>query len=227
MTVRPSLGSVAEELYARLEPFHRRSDPNGSGEITDEILGWPLLIFFGLLGKHWQEVDDLIRDTDDGPGWSAILDPDRIAAKGMAYLAQYVGVDVPKQLVGETVEQAAARIRDAIDARLGNNRGTPQAMRDISSRRLTGLKRVIFNERQGGSIWHTGVVTYVTETPDPAGTFRDLLSQKPHGIILTHTVVDAWGYDVLKIAFDDYGEVKVHFAGTGYTGLKTNNPPAT
>lgn len=215
--MRPDLGSFAEEFYARLEPFHERSNPNGPGSITDEELGWPLLIFFGLIARRWQEVEDLIRDTEAGVGWSALQSVDRIPDKGLPYLAQFRGKTV---IAGMTPAEARARI-ESTD---GFDRGTPSAMEAAAKPTLTGLQRVYLNERVGGSIWQTAAITYDSETPDPAATFRALVAQKHHGVILTHTVVDVWGYEVLKVAFDDYGQVKIHYPT--YTGLKTNVPPA-
>lgn len=215
--MRPELGSFAEEFYGRLEPFHERINPDGPGTVTDEQLGWPLLIFFGLWAARWQEIEDLIRDTDDGPGWSALVSIDRIPDKGLPYLSQFLG----KQLIeGMT----PAEQRDRIRSTDGFDRGTPSAMEAAGKRNLTGQQRIYINERLGGSVWHAAAITYVDETPDPVLTFSDMLEQKHHGVILTHTVVDEWGYDVLKVAFDDYGQIKVYYAD--YTGLKTNVPPA-
>lgn len=212
---RPFLGSVAEELYARLEPFHAHSD-NGT-VVTDEQLGWPLLIFWGLLAKRWQRIHDLSTDTDDHPGWSSIVDVDRVEDAGLNYTGQFKGV-VPLQ--GLTPAQQRERIRK-VD---GFKRGTAEAIKTASKRRLTGEKRVILNERAGGNPYRIGVVTYIEETPDATGTFRDMVEQKPWGFIIEYTVVDAWGYDVLQVAFDDYGAIQAHYAD--YQGLQTNNPPA-
>lgn len=396
-------------LYARLEPFQSRIDPNHDGrEITDEELGWPLLIFNGCIAKRWQEIEDLIRDTDTAPGWSALVDVDRIPDKGLPYLAQFKGKTI---LPGMTPDQ----IRDRIKTADGQDRGTAGAVSAAAKRRLaqrlrinltpnpkagsgaltnwtnTGLLSfdpvtlgqagapapsaemaglglttafhavantvndrayvaipvvngrtyrfsmyvylvsssgagmdinirkadgvtimadsvnqtatgawvrldvsvvatetatwrfsprslaaaadwyftgvlieesaalnpyfdgdmknarfsaadevstsylydepgsladpvVLINERQGDDVWSLGVVTRDDQTPDPTGTFNDITEQKPYGVILTHTVSDAWGYQVLKLAFDDYGEVKTQYPN--YTGLKTNVPPA-
>lgn len=212
---RPDLGSFAEEFYARLEPFH---DHTADGrEYTDEELGWPLLIFWGTIASQWQRIDDITTESDDGPGWSSLVDIDRIEDDGLPYLSQFKGAIL---LDGLTPEQQRERIR-TVD---GFSRCTAQSIKDASKRRLTGSQTVHLNEREGGNALRIGVVTYIDETPEPELTFMDMMEQKPWGYIINYQVVDAWGYEVLKVAFDDYGAVKTHYPD--YEGLKTNVPPA-
>lgn len=220
--VRPDLGSAAEELYRILEPFHTWSDPDAPGQVvTDAALGWPLLVYWGTVAKRWQEIEDLARDSSDGPGWSTIVDLDRIPDKGLEYIGQFKGKTFP---AGMTPDQKRDRIRGTD----GFERGTAEALRVAAKRHLTppvGQEPyVIVNERLGGNLWQTGVVTLVDETPDPVLTFNDMLEQKHHGIKLFHEVVDAYGYLVLRVAFDDYGEIRTHYAD--YEGIRDNDPPA-
>lgn len=216
--IRPELGSVAEELYLALAPFTERIHPDDPGRtITDEDLDWPLLIFFGTLARRWQQVDDLSRDTDDAPGWSTLVDLDRIPDEGLPYIAQFKGKTI---LQGMSPAEARARI-ESTD---GFDRGSPDALKAAGKRHLEGNKSIFVNERIGGDQWQIEVVTYTDETPDPAQTFRDLLEQKPYGIILTHVVVDAWNYETLRVAFNDYGEVTAYY--TDYAHLRDNDPPA-
>lgn len=175
------------------------------------------MIFWGLIAKRWQRIDGLSRDSDAGPGWSSIVDLDRAPDDGLNYLGQYKGVT---PLAGLTPEQTRDRIR-SVD---GFKRGTVESIKVASQRRLTGTKTAIVNEREGGNALYIGVLTYASETPDPTLTFLDMMEQKPWGYIIDYQVVDAWGYQALKVAFDDYGQVKTHYAN--YTGLKTNVPPA-
>lgn len=215
MTLRPDLGSVAEELYGKLGPFQ---DHTLDGrELSDEELGWPLLIFFGLMAKRWQPVDDLSRDSDAGPGWSSIVDIDRAPDEGLGYLGQFKGVT---PLRGLTADQSRDRIR-YVD---GFKRCTAESLKGATSRRLTGTQTVYLNEREGGDPLRIGVITFTAETPFPDLTFQDMIEQKPWGYIIDYFVVDEWGYAVLKVAFDDYGEIKIHYPD--YHGLKINVPPA-
>lgn len=215
--IRPSLGSVAEELYLALAPFTERISPEDPGRtITDEELDWPLLIYFGTLARRWQQVEDLSRDTDDGPGWSPLVDIDRIPDEGLPYIAQFKGKTI---LQGMSPIEARARI-DSTD---GFDRGSPDALRSAGKRHLTGDQHIFIHERVGGDEWLIDVVTYTDETPDPAQTLRDLLEQKPYGILINHVVTDAYNYEVLRAAFTDYADIRAHFAD--YQGVRDNVPP--
>jgi hypothetical protein len=215
--IRPSLGSVAEELYAKLAPFQTFS-LNGQ-EVTDEEMGWALLIYYGLLAKRWQPIEDLSRDQPEGVGWSVLFDPDRIPAEGLPWLSQAVGVTLPPGLSPD--EQRFRITHTGI-----RNAYTPSAIAAAAQRHLTGDKNVIINEFLAGSAKRIGVVTYTDETPDPALTALDIEEQLPWWIRLTHTVEDAWDYATLRTAFDDYAAIRTHFNATGYLGIRENNPPA-
>lgn len=212
---RPELGSFAEDHYRRLEPFHCHT--LAGRPMSDEELGWPLLIFYGAMARRWQRVHDLSTDTDAGSAWSSLVDIDRAEDDGLPFLSQFKGVTL---LDGLTPDQQRDRIRN-VD---GFQRCTASAIKEATKRRLTGNKTVYLNEREGGNAYRIGVVTFIDETPDPAGTYRDIVEQKPWGYIVNYSVVDAWNYQVLKVAFDNYGEIKLHYAD--YEGLKENDPPA-
>lgn len=215
--MRPSLGSVAEELYAKLAPFQTFS--LDGREVTDEEMGWALLIYWGLIAKRWQAIEDLSRDTPEGPGWSILFDPDRIPAEGLPWQSQTVGVILPQ---GMTEQQQ----RDRIKGTDGMKRGTPSALAVAAQRHLTGEKNVIINEMLGGNAKRIGVVTYTGETPNPEQTRLDIEEQLPWWIKLTHTVEAAWDYATIRTAFDNYAEIRTHFNATGYLGIRDDNPPA-
>jgi hypothetical protein len=217
VTPRPALGSVAEELYARLEPFHEWSSDGAT--FTDEDLGWPLLVYWGLLAKRWQLVDDISRDGDFGPGWTPILDVGESRDEALPWLGQFNGTVM---LPGMTPEQMRARILGTD----GFQRGTPSAIAVAARRHLTGDQNVIINERLAGDAKRIGVATYTAETPDPDLTRQDIEEQLPWWIKLDYIVEDAWDYAVLRTAFDDYAAVRLHFNATGYLGIRDENPPA-
>lgn len=180
--MRPDLGSAAEELYLALAPFTERIDPNNPGQtITDEDLDWPLLIYFGTLMKRWQQVEDLSRDSDDGPGWSALVDLDRIPDEGLPYIAQFKGKTI---LQGMSPAEARARI-EGTD---GFDRGTPEAIRVATQRNMTGTKTVIIVERYSGDPFQYQIIVSEAETPSTGQTLRDSLEQKPYGYLVTFTV---------------------------------------
>src|SRR4051812_29363271 len=79
---RPTVPQVAEHLYEELAV----SQPG------DEGRGWPLLILLGALGKALGPPHDLVRDSEDGPGYSALMDPGRTPVWALPYTAQFAGV---------------------------------------------------------------------------------------------------------------------------------------
>jgi Phage tail protein (Tail_P2_I) len=166
-----SSGSWADELYARLAPIAYADGDNG----------WALLHFCSSLGTMFQPIRDLVRDSDDGPGWSALLDIDRCPDSYLGYLAQLHGVSLLPQLAGQSDADYATEMRDWIKRADGLNRGSADAIKAAAERRLTGTKFVEVIERDQDPYALT-VVTRVTETPDPAGTYQDALSQKPAGL---------------------------------------------
>jgi hypothetical protein len=181
--IRPNLGGVAEELYLALAPFTERINPDDPGRtITDEDLDWPLLIFFGTLAKRWQQVDDLSRDSDDGPGWSVILDVDRIPDEGLPYLAQFKG----KTLLQGMTPQIA---RERINGTDGFDRGSPEAIRVATKRHLTGTRTVNIVERHAGDVFQYEVIVKEEECPSSGQTLRDAMEQKPYGFLMTFTVL--------------------------------------
>src|SRR5947209_2404735 len=45
-----------------------------------------------------REIAGYARDSDDGPGWSALLDLQRVPEKGLAWLAQFWGARIEPSL---------------------------------------------------------------------------------------------------------------------------------
>lgn len=183
---RPAVHATAELLY----------DSLGDGLIhDDDRFGWQMLyltheLFAATLGY----VDDLVRDSDAGPGWSGSLDPDRAFAEHLPWLAQFVGVRLPP---GLTVIEQRVYLRDKPRWR----RGSRGAMIAEARATLTGTQSVYFIER-ASSAYTITVQTLTSETPDPVATLEALLRQKPGGIVLTHVVSDARIIDTLDGSID-------------------------
>lgn len=147
-------------------------------------------VFIEGLCESIAELDSLVRDSDDGPGWSAILDLDRCPDNGLKWLAQTVGVTIVEGLT-----PAAQRAR--IAAHVNWKRGSPAAIVAAAQLHLTGNKTVVMRERYTGSAWKLSIVTYTAETPDSAQTLADILEQKPAGIVLTYSVLDGQDFQTL------------------------------
>lgn len=186
-TPRPTLEPFAESLYAALEPIAVATDSERSQ--------WSLAHFCGAIGAMFQPIDTLARDSEDGPGWSAVMDLDR--TPWLPWLAQFVGVTV----VPETTD---AEQRERILGTAGFKRGTVASMRAAAALHLTGTKTVLFRERDG-SAYRLEVVTYTDETPDPDATLADLMAQKPAGILLAYRHQVGNDYQAV-VVHDDPGE---------------------
>src|SRR5437764_7240325 len=122
----------------------------------------------------YQLVEDLVRDTLDGPGWSALVDLDRCPDVALPWLAQLVGV---RLLPGSTPDEQRARIASTD----GFRRGTRDAMIAAARATLTGAGTVILRERDGDPVaepidyaYRLTAITYADETPDASATEQAL-----------------------------------------------------
>lgn len=180
-------GAIGEAIYAQLEPL----------AYDDENQGWALLILCGAIGRMLQPVDDLVSDGEDFPGWSVLLDVARCPYAYLPYLAQFVGARIP---VGTPEEEA----RNLVRTPSGFRRGTKESLIAAAQKNLTGNKTVKVVERTS-SAYALTVITRTAETPNPAITLQDILSQKPAGLVLTHIVSDLTIIDELGDDIDGLG----------------------
>jgi hypothetical protein len=84
-----SLGPYHDELYEQVIPLH---GPDPDGLARDLVGAW----CHGIV-----EVDDLVRDTEKGPGWGQILDVEDAPVKGLAWLGQLAGVTLRPRKITE------------------------------------------------------------------------------------------------------------------------------
>lgn len=193
---RPAVSETAERAFDALVPW------NAADERTD----WTLLRWMSAMTSKRAEIDDLVRDREY-PGWSSLLDVDRVPAKGLPYLAQFLGVDVTPALSESDQRQ---QLRDVP----GFKRGTPAAMTGAARPFLTGTKTVTLVERDT-SAYHLTVRTFTAETPDPDLVEAALLSQKPAGLVLDYEVVDGLTWGEIKASGKTYGELTAEFPTSG------------
>jgi hypothetical protein len=165
--MRPVVSQAAEDLYAGLGPWAEED-----GEATD----WALLYWCGALTSGVQKLYIYTFDDGDKPGWSILVDLDRVPAEAMGYLAQYVGVQLP---TGNT----AAQNRDLILNRPGWKRGRPATIVSAVQQTLVGTKRVNLLERDT-SAYHATIQTYRSQTPDSAATEAAIAAAKPGALII-------------------------------------------
>lgn len=166
---RPIVTEATEILYGYHAPIAQE----------DGSLNWDLLLWLETFGIWLQRVDDYIRDTDDGPGWSLVVDVDRCPEEALPYLAQFAGVS----LVG--VSDPVAQ-RDKVRDRPNLKRGRPASILSAAQTHLTGAKTVLMQERFDDNAYQLLIRTFADETPDEAVTLADILTQKPGGIVLDY-----------------------------------------
>lgn len=154
-----------------------------------EDVDWHLLKFLDPIVSRLGALDDLARDTDQGPGWTQLLDVDRVPGPYLPWLAQLVGVTLPPGL-------SEAQQRDYIQEKPGWARGSRAGFLGAIQATLTGTKHVWFLERYGGHPYRFAIQMKPSEAPDQALTERVARAAKPAGLILYITwsegaVVDA------------------------------------
>jgi hypothetical protein len=217
MSVPPSAlapDTFAERLYLALAPLARQ----------DIEHGWSLLVLCNAIGTMYQPVEDLVRDTPAGPGWSPLLDLDRCPDFALPWLGQFAGVRV---LAGSTPDQMRARIGSTD----GFKRGTPAAMRGAAQATLTGAKTVVFRERDGANqgnasspdyAYYLTAATYTAQTPNPAATHAALLAQKPGGIVLVYNTTAGQDYQTLRTNHATYNAVRTTYPS--YDAVRNDTP---
>jgi len=202
--------TFAGRLYGMLAPV-AQNDPSA---------GWSLLILCNTIGVPYQLVEDWVRDTAAGPGWSLLLDVARCPSEALGWLGQFVGV---RLRAGDNDDANRNRIQSTD----GFRRGTLAAMQGAVYPTLTGQKRLFLKERDSTAAapdyaYHLTAITYSNETPDPTATQNALLAQKPGGIVLTYIVQAGQSYDQLRTRFASYAAVVAAY--TDYAALLADEP---
>lgn len=205
MTAPPQLDTFADRVYGSVEPLAWQ----------DSLYAFALAKLCGSLGQMFQDIEDLARDTPQGPGWSAVLDLQRCPAAWLPWLGQFVGVVIPAG-----TDDATAR--HAIDELVGFQRGRPATIKAVIRATLTGQQTVILQERLAGDAYALGVYTINTETPDQAATLAAILRQKPAGIVLTYSTGPPNTYEAVRIGYATYADVTAAFRD--YAHLAANQP---
>lgn len=183
------LSRYATELYEQVLPMHG-PDPNGMARA-----------YIGGIASMADEIDDLARDTADGPGWVTLLDVDLCPPKGLAWLAQLRGAVLRERTATESDGEWATYARAAIRLASARDRGTITAMTSAAQATLIGARTVLMTERPGGDAYALTARTYIPQTPDENVTRAALLSQKPAGIVLDYAAVSMSSWDAVSGEF--------------------------
>jgi len=194
---------VSQRLYDELEPL--------SG--SDPTSGWPLLAFIDAIGQMFQSGADLVQDGPNGePGWSIILDINRIPDAGLPWLAQFIGLAF---FQGITADQQRQQIRDHTNWA----RGTPASIINAVRLFLTGTQTVQLAERNPDN-WSFNVTIWTAEAPADTSTTSPLVTYvnkyaKPAGLKWTLSVnpgtPPATTYSVIYTRGDTYGSMYSSF----------------
>lgn len=163
--------SFANMLMDLLQPMFW-NDPQMANSLT---------IYLSSMGVElFQEVDDWASDTDAGdPGYSFLLDINRIPANGLPWLAQFVGAQI-SQGASSTVQ---------IQQILGLGawkRGTVAALQAAPLPYLTGTQTVVVKERDTDP-YHLEVYTLASETGTNATAVQAALQANlPAGLVMNY-----------------------------------------
>jgi hypothetical protein len=198
---RPDVADLTDRLYDRLPAMYRDAD---------ELLDFPLLRWLSLLLDQAGELD-VLHDRlvpNDLADISELADPATADLAWLPWLAQLVGVRLPRDVTG----QAA---RDAVQfASSGYRGGTKAAVADAAKSELTGSRyaQVYDHSTDTSAIgaageWDVLIVTRTSETPSVARVLDAVVAKraKPAGVVLYHRAYTAtWG--AVQTAFPTWAD---------------------
>lgn len=203
---RPTVSQAAEDLYLILKPV----------AYDDEARDWALLIFCEAWAGPLQIVYDLSINS-----WKDILNIDSIPDEALAWLAQFVGAQIPLAPVSPPDPDYWDKVREYIRDNPEFRIGSPIAIVTAAQQYLTGEKTVILRERNG-SPYKLEVRTRTNETPNSNLVLSAILAHKPGGIILDYATVTGQDYQEIYTNFATYQTVYTTYLT--YQGVFTNTP---
>lgn len=192
MAVRPVVTDATEAFYSELGPWMRA-----------DFDTWDLLTLSEAFANGLQPLWEVINDQDDAPGWSQVLDIDRVPTDWIPWLGQFVGV---RYRAGLPDSEQRLRVRETD----GFRRGSPGAIKGAARQYLTGAGTVYLLERHGSPYRYT-VTTLSSETPDPDAVLSALGEQKPGGLIMFHSVVTGGDFNTLRDTHVDFATIQATF----------------
>jgi hypothetical protein len=196
--------SFADDYVERLEPW-----------LTPD-----LETYLRAICEMFGEVELLAFETDDTEAWEILFDADRIPAKGLPYLAQYLGERLP-----EGISEPLAR--EWLNDNPNRYRGTPYSIFRAAQRHLTGDRLVLMSERDNGTGPNTDpetllVRTLVSQTPSLAQTEADIQSVLPADVILDYDALPGQTYGDVDAAFASYTALDAAYGS--YAEMASDTP---
>jgi hypothetical protein len=211
---RAGIGTLGEELYQQVLPLHG-PDP--------DLLAYDLV---GAWIRPTQTIYDLVGDSDAGPGWVRLFDPDLLQGDELYWLAQARGVRLRQRGGTEPLEEWEAYARAAIREQAAQHRGTVDAQVAAIAATLTGSRWVSYVERVGSDAYAIAVRTRTAETPSPALTLAAMLDYeygaKPAGLTLDYQTVSGQTYGAIAGIYATYGAMSA--AVSTYRALAEAKP---
>lgn len=194
MPSRPAVAAISEEVYEGLTAWAR----------ADRDV-WDLLTYVDSMMSGLQSISDMVRDSDEHPGWARLLDVHATPPEALPWLAQFVGVT---PLRGLSDEAQRLRIQEAA----GFQRGSSAAIRAAAQQFLTGSRLVDVIERDGGNPWRFRVRTYLRETPNAKAVYDAVAALKPAGLVFIHEVQAGISIDDLPGPIGGYAQTIESFS---------------
>lgn len=192
LTVNYNVGQVATPVSLSLE-IEEEFDPEELNTFAQRV--WDLLLpirlestdlnhYIGGIGELFQEIEDYAIDTPQGPGWSPVVDVNRVPTKAIDWLAQFVGITINHDDSDDGMRQQL-RSHD----RWG--RGTPAAILGEASKWIPEGSQLYMSERNTNP-WH---ITFIlVDSPGTGQLYRDL-----YDLYIS--------YHKVRVAYDTYNDL--------------------
>jgi hypothetical protein len=196
------------DLYPAPGGVYRTFGQRLFDELSQVESGPDFFTFCDGIGAMFEEVEMISSDAPGGhPGFSILLDINRIPIEWLPYLAQFIGATVNTNLASQDQ-------RNWVKSATGLVRSRPAAIKAAVQTTLTGDQFVHIRERDG-SAWRYTVVTKPEETPDAAATMAVIQATKPAPDQAFQEIVDYADYEWVKENIATYADLRTAYATYG------------
>ena len=194
-SVMPVVAQATTTLYSYLPQFIQDNDAAG---------GWQFLLWLDGIGQQQQLIDSLCRDSEQGIGWSSVMDVSQCPTYALPWLAQFVGVRFTGAQLNSDV-----LMRSAILGKGNFARGSLQAIVAAVNSAIGADGSVNIIERVNAAGQPDPyALTVAYKDQDGSMTYAELPGYLTTALSLTHAATNA---DVATI-FADYNNFPVSTA---------------
>jgi hypothetical protein len=195
--------TLAERLLSDFEPY--LDDDDGT-----------LPMFTSAVTSPLEDLEAIAQPSDQGVGFSSLLDPDRAPSEYLEWLGQAVGVAIAtgkaEDAARESIKHPAGWRTGAPDSIIAAVRPTLVPVDPDIPATVIVLERTSGGWAAGDNPWHLTVATFTDETPDTAAALAAALSQKDIGNIMSVVQIAHWVYLTVLSSRTTYADVVSHFA---------------